>query len=96
MKKKQIDWFFWGPMFGIVILSLLLFSSSATKLPNGNYILDQDPLSYFLVGCMFVCAILLIFGKVRETMSKKINKNTIIITLLLIPIVFVFVHIINN
>ncbi|MET3730275.1 glucan phosphoethanolaminetransferase (alkaline phosphatase superfamily) [Fictibacillus halophilus] len=96
MKKKQIDWFFGGPMFGIVILSLLLFSTSATKLPNGNYILDQDSLSYFLVGCMFVCAILLILGKIRETMEKKIHKNTIIITLLLIPIVFVFVHIINN
>lgn len=96
MKKKQIDWFFWGPMFGIVILSLLLFSTSATKLSNGNYIFDQNPLSYFLVGCMFVCAILLIFGKAKETLGNKINKNTIIFTLILIPIVFVFVQILNN
>jgi predicted neutral ceramidase superfamily lipid hydrolase len=96
MKKKQIDWFFWGPMFGILVLALLLFSTSATKLPNGNYILDQNLFSYFIVGLMFVCAILLIFGKVRETMGNKINRNTILTTLIVVPIVFILVYLINN
>lgn len=95
MKKKQIDWFFWGPMFGILVLTLLLFSTSATKLPNGNYIFNQNVFSYFITGLMFTCAILLIFGKVRETMGNKTNRKTIITTVIVVPIVFILV-LINN
>jgi hypothetical protein len=95
MNKKSLDWFFWGPMAGIVVLAFLLFTQ-ATKLPNGNYTFDQNIFTYFLTGLMFVCAILLIFGKVRETMGGKINGKTVLYTSIAVPIVFVIVYFINN
>jgi hypothetical protein len=96
MNKKSYDWFFWGPMLSIVVLALILFSTSATKLPNGNYIFDQSIFSYFIVGLMFLCAALLIFGKVRESMGGKINGRTIVYTAIAVPVVFVLVYFINN
>jgi uncharacterized membrane protein YqhA len=81
-------------MIGIVILSLLLFSQ-AMKLPNDNFILDQNLFSYFITGLLFVCAILLIFGKVRETTGRKITKNTVLYTAIVVSIVFVFLYLTN-
>jgi hypothetical protein len=95
MKKKGIDWYFWGPGTAMVVIVLLIFTQS-TKLPNGEYIFARNPFTYFLVGLMIVCMILLIFGKVKESMGGKINGKTVLYTAIAVPIVTVVVYFINN
>jgi hypothetical protein len=96
MKKKSLDWFFWGPMIGGVIVAIIMFTTQATKLPNGNYIFDRNLFTYFLAGLLVLCAILLVFGKVREAMGNKINGKTVLYTAIIIPIAAVWLYFINN
>jgi hypothetical protein len=95
MKNKRIDWYFWGPGTSMIVIVLLLFTQS-TKLPNGEYIFARNPFTYFLLGLMIVCMILLIFGKVKESVGGKINDKIIFYTVIAVPSVFVLVYFLNN
>jgi hypothetical protein len=95
MKKKRMDWYFWGPGTAMIVIVLLLFTQS-TKLPNGEYIFARNPFTYFLLGLIIVCMLLLIFGKVKENIGDKINARTIIYTAIAVPIVFVLGYFLNN
>jgi bacteriorhodopsin len=96
MKKKEIDWFFWGPFVLGIVIALIMFTTQATKLPNGNYIFHQNIFTYFLAGLLVLCAILLIFGKVRESMGNKVNGKTFLYTAIIIPIISVWLYFFNN
>jgi hypothetical protein len=92
---KRLDWYFWGPGIATIIICFFIFTQ-ATKLSDGSYMVEPSLFTYFLGGLLVVCFILLIFGRVRETMGGRVNGKTVLYTAVAAPLVAVVVYFINN
>lgn len=85
MKKKELDWFFWGPLSGGLLVAMVGYFTIAEKVSEGVYKAEQSPFSFFLAGLLLDCYLLIIYGNLREDLKKSIKKLDFIVLLIAVP-----------
>lgn len=85
MKNKGIDWFFWGPAFGVIFVFIVSLFTIAEKVSEGVFRAEQSTFSFFLAGLLLDCYIVLVYGRLKDDFRKRIKKQSLLLLLIITP-----------